>query len=234
MDSEALAAASAAFMEAANKMGLNASQTAAGLAGVAQKMNATSSQLGKLAANLESAAVGSRAQGTAARNAGLELGKVISSARASARSQDEFREAANRAANSMIDSVSDPRMKASIRRYADAQMDAADRAETFRNVISLASKPMGALGSVVGSTFAAYQAGGTGIGTSAALLQGEFKAVGGGLSGLGEFVKNLGTSLSAGSIGAGNWANLLRRTGLGLSVFGNIMSASGTAINGIA
>jgi predicted subunit of tRNA(5-methylaminomethyl-2-thiouridylate) methyltransferase len=234
MDSEALAAASAAFMEAANKMGLNANQTAAGLAGIAQKMNATSSQLGKLAANLESAAVGSRAQGTAARNAGLELGKVISSARASARSQDEFREAANRAANSMIDSVSDPRMKASIRRYADAQMDAADRAETFRNVISLASKPVGALGNVVSSTFNAYQAGGTGIGTSAALLQAEFKATGGMISFLGGIVTQFGGAVTLSSIAFTKMPNLVTLIGGGVTILGSLMQAAGKGIQEIA
>jgi hypothetical protein len=237
MDSEALAAASAAFMEAANKMGLSASQTAAGLAGIAQKMNATSSQLGRLAANLESAAVGSRAQGTAARNAGLELNKVISSARASARSQDEFREAANRAANSMIDSVSDPRMKASIRRYADAQIDAADRAETFRNVISLASKPMGALGNVVGSTFAAYQSGSGSIGTAAALLQAEFKATGGFLTGLGQGITGLGTALGTTSLilaPTGFFAGAVRGLGIAASIAGPLITLLGNTANGIA
>lgn len=237
MDSESLAAASAAFMEAANKMGLSASQTAAGLAGIAQKMNATSSQLGRLASNLESAAVGSRAQGTAARNAGLELGKVISSARASARSQDEFREAANRAANSMIDSVSDPRMKASIRRYADAQIDAADRAETFRNVISLASKPVGALGNVVGSTFAAYQSSSGGIGTAAALLQAEFKATGGFLTGLGTGISALGAGLGTTSLilaPTGFFAGAVRGLGIIATLTGPLIKAMGGALGEVA
>jgi hypothetical protein len=226
--------ASAAFIAAATKMGLNAEQTAAGLAAVAQRMGATSSQLGKLAANIESAAAGSRAQGAASRQAGLELNKVISSARAAARSQEEFRDSANKAANAMIDSVSDPRLKASIRKYADAQMDAADRAETFRNVISMASKPIGAMGNIVGSTFSAYQGANSNIGTSAALLEGALKTAGSGVSGLGGILKNLGEGASFAALSGTRFGRIIGGIGIGVSLFGSLLSGTGSAMQTIA
>ena len=223
--------ASAAFIAAATKMGYSAEQTAAGLSSIAQRMGATSNQLGKLAANIESAAAGSRAQGAASRQAGLELNKVISSARAAARSQEEFRDSANRAANAMVDSVSDPRLKASIRRYADAQIDAAERAETFRNVMSMASKPMANLSSAAGGVFQAYKAGESGIGTSAALLEGAFKVTGGLMQQFGGVISTLAGVAAAGSIFAPLQAKIALLAGsAGLGIIGKLMEGFGTAL----
>ena len=212
--------ARAQFEDFAKRMGYSAEESARGLAQLHVSLSQSSSRASAFAQALNSAAAGTRQQGAAAASVAAELRKAAAQAKSAGLSSEEVRRDMEKLASSMNANIDDPRMRASIQRYARAQADAAERTENYQRTLSMVSAPLKGLGSVVGSTFSAYQSGSSQIGTSAALLQAEAEIAGKGLQALGKGAQGVGQAMQGAALSGTGLGFIIAGVGTALSIAG--------------
>jgi hypothetical protein len=209
-----------AFENACRNMGMSAEQTTRGLSDLNNRISQSNSRMTAIGNALNSAAGNARAQGAAASIAAAELKKAASSMRASGATTEQVRREMESLANTIANEINDPKLRASIKQYADAQVNAAERTQAYQQVLSVASRGGAALTNIIST----YQSGSSQIGTSSVLMQEAIGGVGSVLQGLGTAASSAGQGLgllaktvpgmviSLGLIGLGEAAKLVGRT----------------------
>ena len=192
------------------------------------RMDAVNSRATALGQALNSSTASARQQGAAAANAAALLKKTAADMQASGRSADEIRREMEHLANSIASQVRDPTLQNSIKKYAASQVDAAETTARYKNIMDVASKAGGAMGSV----FKEATSGSSQIGTSSVLFQNVASGVGAGLSRFGEIASEAGAGL--GILAKTPWtaaiAGSVTLLGMAAQMAGKVLSEAATKL----
>ena len=212
--------------------GLNANQLASIIGALNARTGEASSRASSLAKSLAEATAGSRQQGAAAVQLGSSLRKMASdAAKGGAYATEEYRKAVEQVTASM--GSASPQLLRNVKRYADAQLDAAERAETYSRVISSVSTPMRALGSGFGQVFSAASNSANDVGAAGKVLEL-------GVSMAGRAAVTLGNSIQGAAGGLGMLGTLLGGPAIGgfvaalTSGLGGLVGAAGETAKAVA
>jgi hypothetical protein len=218
----------AQYTEAAKRMGFTAEELARGLSALANSASQSNSRMSSFASALNSATAGSRQQAAAAASIAAEMKRAATQAKAAGKTSDEIRRELEALANSINANINDPTIRASVRKYADSQVQAAETTAAYQRAINAVSRPLQSLGTVANSTYSAYQGGAGQFSTSAALVTSSLDAIAKGSKSLGSTLTGIGSSIAgSGLIAAGATGGLLSPVVL----FGGALTLAGVALS---
>jgi hypothetical protein len=176
-----------------------------------------------VARSFENASQSSKELGRATSQGAAYLRGAYKNIRDVSSSAEEVRTEFARIQNSIAAQISDPKMRASFIRFADAQADAAERTEAFNRVVSSVGKPLSYVGNVASTLISSYQSSGSQIGTATAAMEMAISAVGKTLQGFGTAAQLAGVALSG-----------IPLVGAGLELIGLAATAAGKTLNAVA
>jgi hypothetical protein len=212
-----------AMNEAFNRGQISATTLSQSLSAMQSSVNSSTRSASNMAKTFENASQSSKQLGVAAAQGSAYFRSAYRDVKALSSSAEEAREQFERIKNSIVSQIADPRMQASVKRFADAQADAADRTEALTRAATSLGKPLSYVGGVATSLISSYQGGSSQIGTATAAMEIALSSAGNILKGFGNAAQVAGAVLSE-----------IPLVGAGLEVLGLATKAAGKVLDDVA